>query len=341
MKDKKVTIRDIAERLNIGKTAVALALADKYGVSEETKAQIVLTAHEMGYDFAKVKKKRNSITIVLKDKSFLTTEFWQDIIKGVEKESSSLGYVTEIFALDKNNSVDNFPFTFLQGNSVGLIFIDSYFDENYEKLRNLRIPVVLIDPRNYMGADLTQIRADNFLGGYMACEYLWRHGHRHLCYIGNILHGNSVRSRWMGFRDRFDQLSAGEEGSLLSIIRADRRDKDYMHNEEDLIRAFEQGNRPSGIFCCNDMVALRTMSVLEERFGLKAPRDYSIVGFDDILQSGQNDPPLTTFSVNREEMGRMSVMLLKEEIENKSLQKKDIQIYATLIERGTVRRIET
>lgn len=338
-KDKKITIRDIAERLQIGKTAVALALSDKYGVSEETKARIVLTAHEMGYDFSKIRKKRNSITVVLKDKSFLTTEFWQDIIKGIEKEASDLGYVTEILALDKSNSLANVSLAFLQGNSIGLLFIDSYFDDNYDSLLKLRIPVVLIDPRNYMGADFTQIRADNFLGGFMACEYLWRHGHRRLCYIGNIAHGNSVRSRWLGFSERYSQLSRGAEGcSLCGITQADKADKDYMHNEAAVAEAFAGAERPSGIFCCNDMVALRTMEMLKKRYGFTAPRDYSIIGFDDILQSQSSDPPLTTFNVNREEMGRMAAAFLVEEVESKSLQKKDIQIYGMLVERASVGR---
>ena len=340
-KNKKITIRDIADRLHIGKTAVALALSDKYGVSEETKARIVLTAHEMGYDFSKVRKKRNSITVVLRDKSFLTTEFWQDIIKGIEKGASDLGYITEILALDKSNSLANVSLAFLQGNSIGLLFIDSYFDDNYDSLLKLRIPVVLIDPRNYMGTDLTQICADNFLGGYMACDYLWKHGHRRLCYVGNIAHGNSVRGRWLGFSERFSQLSRGAEGcSLCGVTQADKAHRDYMHSEAALLEAFGGERRPTGVFCCNDMVALRTMDALQGRYGLAAPRDYSVVGFDDIRQSRHCEPPLTTFGVDREEMGRMAAALLVEEVEGKSRQKKDVQIYGTLVERASVGRIE-
>ena len=341
MKGKKVTIREIAERLHMGKTTVALALADKYGVSEETKAKIVLTAYEMGYDFSKLNKKKNRITIVLANKSFLMTEFWADIIKGVEMEASTQGYVTEIIALDKSNSVETYPLSFLRNNSAGLIFVDSSFDQNYEVLSRLNIPVVLLDPRSYMGTDLTLIRADNYLGGYMACDYLWAHGHRKLCYIGNISHGNSVRSRWLGFSDRFTQLSKGIAGcSLLSLTDADKRNEDYMYNHVTVLETFKKKSLPTGIFCCNDMVALQTMAALKEEFGLKAPDDYSIIGFDNIMHGKTSDPPLTTININCEEMGRMSVMLLKEEIDSKSLQKKNIQIYGTLVERGSVGTVE-
>lgn len=49
MTRKRVTMKDIADRLNLSINAVSLALNDKTGVGEETKRLILNTAEEMGY----------------------------------------------------------------------------------------------------------------------------------------------------------------------------------------------------------------------------------------------------------------------------------------------------
>ena len=55
---KKVTMEDIAVKMNVSRALVSYALADKYGVSEEMKKQILTAAVEMGYfDRSSVPKK--------------------------------------------------------------------------------------------------------------------------------------------------------------------------------------------------------------------------------------------------------------------------------------------
>ena len=49
MTRKRVTMKDIADKLNLSINAVSLALNDKTGVGEETKRLIINTAEVMGY----------------------------------------------------------------------------------------------------------------------------------------------------------------------------------------------------------------------------------------------------------------------------------------------------
>ena len=59
MTRKRVTMKDIADRLNLSINAVSLALNDKTGVGEETKRLILNTAEEMGYLDQSVKYMQN------------------------------------------------------------------------------------------------------------------------------------------------------------------------------------------------------------------------------------------------------------------------------------------
>ncbi|MGI9372992.1 MAG: substrate-binding domain-containing protein [Hyphomicrobiales bacterium] len=44
-------------------------------------------------------------------------------------------------------------------------------------------------------------------------------------------------------------------------------------------------NRPSGIFCANDAMAVGLLTVAKEQFNLSVPNELAIVGFDDIPMS--------------------------------------------------------
>ena len=68
---KKVTMQDIADKLGVSKSLVSISLNNRYGVSDEMRYKIYLTAVEMGYDFkynykSKNRVKRNNIVAFLR-----------------------------------------------------------------------------------------------------------------------------------------------------------------------------------------------------------------------------------------------------------------------------------
>lgn len=47
---KRISMQDIADRLQISKNAVSLALNDKPGVSQETREQVINLARQLNYN---------------------------------------------------------------------------------------------------------------------------------------------------------------------------------------------------------------------------------------------------------------------------------------------------
>ena len=54
-------------------------------------------------------------------------------------------------------------------------------------------------------------------------------------------------------------------------------------------------NRPDGVFCVTDLLALGFMDVARQEFRLAIPDDLCVVGFDDIPEAGWLAYNLTTF----------------------------------------------
>ncbi|MCG2878629.1 substrate-binding domain-containing protein, partial [Obesumbacterium proteus] len=72
------------------------------------------------------------------------------------------------------------------------------------------------------------------------------------------------------------------------------------------------------IFCHSDVMAIGALSQAK-RMGLRVPDDVSLVGFDDIKQAQYCDPPLTTVSQPRYEIGREAMLLLLEQLHSHSV----------------------
>ncbi|MGC9267065.1 LacI family DNA-binding transcriptional regulator, partial [Listeria ivanovii] len=68
---KKVTMQDIADRLNITKNSVSQALGNKNGVSEQTKLAVFKMADELGYKY----KKEIAREVVKEKFALLATSF--------------------------------------------------------------------------------------------------------------------------------------------------------------------------------------------------------------------------------------------------------------------------
>lgn len=338
---KKVTIRDIAERLKIGKTTVALALMDKYGVSEETKSKVFVTACEMGYDFSKVNKKRSNknktIKLVLRDKSLLTSDFWIQIIQGIEKEGRENNIPIEVFAFDSITPMNELNIETLKDTSSGVIFVDGNITNEYSIYSGMGIPVVLLDPRGYEERKMTQVNSSNYMGGMLACKHLWRKGHRKLCVCGNAQYGKSLFMRCGGFINMFNQINDGT-GQIIELTLPDPNFPNYMHNNDAIEEIFKSGNIPTGVFCCNDLIARRFIEVAN-KYGLRCPEDISVVGYDDSSYATCEEPYLTTIEVKKEEIGRLAVKALLGEIAEPSRAKQSIEVIGALVERGSVKDI--
>lgn len=61
--------------------------------------------------------------------------------------------------------------------------------------------------------------------------------------------------------------------------------------------------RPTAIIAANDLMALGALGELK-RAGLRVPSEISVLGCDDISLAGVTDPPLTTISIPRAQIGR-------------------------------------
>jgi LacI family transcriptional regulator len=93
-------------------------------------------------------------------------------------------------------------------------------------------------------------------------------------------------------------------------------------------------DRPTVIFCGNDLIAMGAMLALEAE-GIQVPRDISIVGIDDIPFASLTRPPLTTIGVPREQLGVTAFQALDKMLKLKKRKGSEYVIETELVIRNS------
>jgi DNA-binding LacI/PurR family transcriptional regulator len=94
----------------------------------------------------------------------------------------------------------------------------------------------------------------------------------------------------------------------------------------------------TGIITISDLLAIGIYKVSNE-LGFSIPGNYSLVGYDNIEVTSALTPPLTTIHQPRKRIGRESISLLLDNIEQDKRVVKATSFEPHLVVRGSVRNI--
>lgn len=346
---KKLTMDQIAKDLNISKALVSLALADKYGVSEEMKSKIRLYALEHGYDFNKCRSAKNtpkSVLFLIESVEMFQEPFWSKIIAGVEHELTEQRIQLEILSChnflyyDSTILIDIEPLCqkIASYKPDGIISISRLSTNQVcRNLKKMHIPLVLIDNMGYTASDIDQVLIDNYHGGYNAGEYLVSMGHKNLCFVGDIKYADSFRQRFNGFRDFCESIDGISVKYLTS--RFDENEI-VCYNKQDLIAYLKEAKEHTAFMCANDQIAFQFYKICPS-LGLTIGKDISVLGFDDVEPCKLTTPPLSSIHVHRYALGQTAVKVLANRINGDNKPCEIIQLSTYLCPRESVANLNT
>ncbi len=149
------------------------------------------------------------------------------------------------------------------------------------------IPVVVIDPAEEPGPDIRSVGTTNWQGGLTATRHLIELGHRRIAAIAGTPGLWSSQARLDGYRAAMLGAGLAVDESLVChdtfTVEGGRRRAAHL---------LSLTQRPTAIVAANDEQAFGVLQALRD-FGLRAPEDLSVVGFDDVIAAWAA-PPLTT-----------------------------------------------
>ena len=177
--------------------------------------------------------------------------------------ASTTGIITYPYLLTSDSSGANLKLLRRYLDSGGHAVFISYLEE---------LPEVL--------ADVPVVNIDNEYGGRLVAKRLMEQGCNE--FIANIderdRNDSYVKLRFSGFKNALGGTEGGNELMGTSVVSG-------------LIKKAVDAKRLPGVFSLADKAAVKVMNECSNRYGLRAGRDYKIIGYDDLFMSDITDPP--------------------------------------------------
>ena len=319
MNENRITIKDIAEELGVSTATVSNVIHGKTKkISQQTVAKVQEKIEKSGYlpNMAAVLLAQNTSKIVCivlsNDKKYENKMIEDPFVSGMLNYLSKELAKNDYFVMLKEESdVHEIIRYASMWNMAGLVLI-GFCAMDYEKLRNnMHIPFVVVDSYQKDVHKYSDVGVDNIHGGFLAGEYLIKKGHKKIMFLSD----NDEDCD----HDRYVGLTNAMKAANLSFDKKDF--KMLSPYKEDRLKIYEklyrEINEYTAAFVASDMYAIEFMNFLLGK-GVSIPKDFSIMGFDDIPLASMVNPALTTVSQDLEYRSKVAVELLEELINGES-----------------------
>ncbi len=311
---RKVTIAQVAKEAGVSIATVSRVLNQREGsikISDDTKSTVREVAGRLGYQanpFATALRTRRSglIGTIIRDlrDPFLTQVFIQ--MQRVAHESS-----IELLLANANFDIS---VAGRQANIMNSLWFDGLILlgdipgdlDMIQQVRHNKKPCVAAV--SGQRTDLPSVNLDESAGVRLALDYLLSLGHQRIACLGV--------TELLGIKERLSAFSAYVEQNGLIV-------------EEGYVQACQNNQRsaaigaanlmklpqpPTAIFCSTDLIALGVINHFN-RTGIKVPDDVSVTGFDNIEETSNAFPSLTTVSQRADMIAKQALQLLIEMFE--------------------------
>lgn len=327
---KKVTIYDIADRLNLSPSTVSRALAGNTLINAKTMAKVTETAKEMGYTDARyIQRTPDTLVILVSD---IDNPFYSNIIRAIQNR---LGFKYLISVMSSNNSIrqEKDIVSRLDPSHIKCLIISQSMDtddsSHLEDAEKRGISVVLFNRIFYSGC-CPKFLLDNYMDSYSLTRHLVSTGCRRIAFAAKHYNCPVYKGRIAGYKDVLRENNLEFDPSLL--IHSELTTDD---TSEVISRFMKTSPKPDALILPNFTSVLQAVSIAK-LLNLSIPQDLAIVSFDETPDCNFSNPSVTCISRPLEEMGEEIADTVLMLCEGRLIEKDIIRIFSSrLIIRGS------
>jgi DNA-binding LacI/PurR family transcriptional regulator len=284
-----VTLKDVAERAGVSRSAVSRTFTSGASVSPRTREKVERAARDLGYSPSLIArslatKKTKLIGLVANNfQNPAVLEVFDLYTRALQQRELRPLLVNLTDETDPEQSV-----RMLRQYSVdGVIVATSTLPPDFARaFREAKVPVVHAFGRFDPGVNVHVVGIDNVLAGRMAAETLARRGYGRIAVIGGPEYATSTQDRVAGFTRCLGEL--GRTPASISYAA----NYTYDAGRAAMARLLEQQS-VDAVFCGDDLICMGAMDAARAR-GLGIPDDVGFLGFNDMAMASWEAYRLTT-----------------------------------------------
>ncbi|MHA7888036.1 LacI family DNA-binding transcriptional regulator [Roseicyclus sp.] len=329
-----VTLRDVADRAGVSRSAVSRTFTEGASVSPKTRAKVEKAALELGYSpnaLASSLTTGRTKLIGLVSNNFhnpLFLEVFDLFTRGLQDRGLRPLLVNLSNETDPQNSV-----RMLRQYSVdGVIVASSTLPPSFaEAFKQAGVPVVHSFGRFSTSPNVHVVGIDNVACGRMAAEALIARGYRKVAFLGGPEKATSTQDRALGF------FGALREHPEIEVSISYASAYSFDAGRVEMTRLLMQ-DPAQAYFCGDDVLSIGALSAIAEA-GLRCPEDIGIIGLNDMDMARWQNIDLTTIRQPIAEIIGASIDLVVGTIERPDRHPETRLFPCRVVERGTLRSV--
>ncbi|MEY1554310.1 LacI family DNA-binding transcriptional regulator [Yoonia sp. R2331] len=328
------TLKDVAERAGVSRSAVSRTFTDGASVSPKMRKKVQKAAAELGYSpnaLASSLTTGRTKMIGLISNNFHNPIFltvFDRFTRALQERGLRPLLVNLTDETDPQNSVQMMR----QYSVDGVIVASSTLSPDFSKaFRDAGLPVVHTFGRHATNPHVHVVGVDNVECGRMAARALLARGHKRVAFLGGPEAATSTQDRYQGFMTEI----ANHHDVTVSHSFAAQYSFDAGRAE---MQRLLQGEMAEAYFCGDDVLSIGALSAVRDA-GLRVPDDIGIIGLNDMEMAGWANIDLTTI---RQPIGQIissSVELITAMLDDPERYPEARLFPCDVVERGTLRRV--
>lgn len=321
------TIKDVAELSGLSVATVSRHINNSGYVSDSSREKISLAIKTLQYtpnEVARSLFKKTSKLIGLLVPQ-IDNPYFNSVIKGVETVCNKKGFHLIVSNVDNPQDEKKYMESFMTNNIAGIISSTGFSNNQYE---SFRCPIVGVDRAKNDFKNAVFYDEEN--GGKLSAQAIVDGGCK------NVLIGSGPKSVEVS-RDRLSGVLSVLEENRVQYDIYYSEDYDYESASKFVKYLDASSSRYDSIIACNDLHALCS-SLYLNNLGVSIPEDVQIIGYDDTIFSQLSNPNISTINHDGDLLGEKAAEMLIELIEKKELINNKIQLFSTLVKKGSLRK---
>ncbi|WP_039017943.1 LacI family DNA-binding transcriptional regulator [Halocynthiibacter namhaensis] len=325
------TLKDVAIRAGVSRSAVSRTFTDGASVSEKMRRKVEKAADALGYSpnlLARSLTTRRTKMIGLISNNFQNPIFltvFDQFTRALQERGLRPMLVNLSNEIDPQNSL-----RMMREYSVdGVIVASSTLPPGFSKaFRDQGMPVVHTFGRNSSAPSVHVVGIDNVECGRMAARTLLARGLTHVGFMGGPEAATSTQDRQAGFAQELHKYpNVAYDFSYADAYSFDAGRREMMR--------LSQNNPAQAYFCGDDVLSIGALSALRD-CNFSVPNDVGIIGLNDMEMAGWENINLTTIHQPIKQIINSSVELIIAMLEEPDISP-EVQIFPCgIVERGTL-----
>ncbi len=306
----RASIGDVAKQAGVSLGTVSNVLNRPERVSPATREKVLAAIEQLAFvpNGSARQLRAGTITTVGAILLDIANPFFTEVARGIEDRLAQDDHTLMLASSDEDPAREaRYLRLFEEHGVLGVLVTPAGADvDHLLDLHARGLEVVLLD-RTSPTPELSSVAVDDVAGAAMAIEHLIGLGHERIAFINGPTSIRQCVDRRAGVVRALTAAGLDPERALVEVtvpsLNADS-------GERGATQLLEREDRPTALFCVNDLTALGAMRTLRWVHGLDIPGDIAVVGYDDVNFASMLTTPLTSVRQPTHRLGAVAADLL-------------------------------